>query len=232
MTMDRSSHSTDPSEFWDRCYRTRPVLFGTDPSGFARRSLAWFQQVGVQRVLELGCGYGRDSLSFSQAGCDTVAVDCSIVGCRALKRRLRECRSGPDEACSDLCVLCADVAVSFPFRPASFDAVYLHLLLHQNFNARVRRRILTDAARVLDENGCIALSVRSTDDPWHARGEPVGDDRYRYRGQVRHFFDAAELSESLQVASFLPVEVAPHTLALDDGASVHMLWAFGRKIER
>jgi tellurite methyltransferase len=74
---------------WALEYARRPdeYVLGTAPSAFARtlRSLL----VAGSRVLELGCGEGRDSVFFARCGCDVTAVDVSAAGLRKAERLAR-----------------------------------------------------------------------------------------------------------------------------------------------
>lgn len=74
---------------WAREYARRPdeYVLGTAPSAFA-----WTLRpllVPGARVLELGCGEGRDSVFFARSGCDVTAVDVSAAGLRKAERLAR-----------------------------------------------------------------------------------------------------------------------------------------------
>ena len=71
---------------WALEYARRPdeYVLGTSPSPFARM-LRSVLAPGA-RVLELGCGEGRDSVFFATCGCDVTAVDVSAAGLRKAER--------------------------------------------------------------------------------------------------------------------------------------------------
>lgn len=79
---------------WAREYARRPdeYILGTAPSTFARRLCPLL--VPGARVLELGCGEGRDSVFFAGRGCLVTAVDVSLAGLRKGERLAR--RAGVD----------------------------------------------------------------------------------------------------------------------------------------
>lgn len=68
--------------------RPREYVLGTAPSPFARM-LRSMLAPGA-RVLELGCGEGRDSVFFASCGCDVTAVDVSAAGLRKAERLARD----------------------------------------------------------------------------------------------------------------------------------------------
>ena len=65
---------------WAREYLRTPhtYIWGTEPSSFARQVAALLAPGA--RVLDLGCGEGRDSVFFAAAGFDVLGVDTSRAG--------------------------------------------------------------------------------------------------------------------------------------------------------
>ena len=86
--------------------------------GRARHALRWLRAMGPgRRVLDLGCGTGRQTVEAIRAGDRVVSADFSFEMARATRDRIvREC---PGAAPA---VVVAD-AQHPPFRPGSFDAV-------------------------------------------------------------------------------------------------------------
>lgn len=76
---------------WAREYRRTPetYIWGTEPSSFAREVAAMLPPGA--RLLDLGCGEGRDSVFFATQGFEVVGVDASRAGI-AKARRLAEAR--------------------------------------------------------------------------------------------------------------------------------------------
>jgi tellurite methyltransferase len=74
---------------WARVYARTPTeyIWGTDPTEFAREVSALLQPGA--RVLDLGCGEGRDSVFFAARGCDVTGVDVSASGLRKAERLAR-----------------------------------------------------------------------------------------------------------------------------------------------
>ena len=63
------------NEVWNRVYRSDSSFFGDDPSNFGLNCYEEFKQHGVKKILELGCGQGRDTIFFASNGLDVVAID-------------------------------------------------------------------------------------------------------------------------------------------------------------
>ena len=74
---------------WAREYVRKPneYIWGLSPSVFAREVRALLPSGA--RVLELGCGEGRDSVYFASCGCDVTGVDVSAAGLHKAERLAR-----------------------------------------------------------------------------------------------------------------------------------------------
>ena len=55
-------------------YSSDASLFGDGPSNFGLDCYEEFKRNGVKRILELGCGQGRDAIFFASKGIDVVIV--------------------------------------------------------------------------------------------------------------------------------------------------------------
>ncbi|MBI4588474.1 MAG: class I SAM-dependent methyltransferase [Candidatus Rokubacteria bacterium] len=75
---------------WAREYVRTPkaYIWGTEPSSFAREVSELLPPAA--RVLDLGCGEGRDSVFFASRGYQVTGVDASRAGLRKAERLARE----------------------------------------------------------------------------------------------------------------------------------------------
>lgn len=111
------------------------------------------------RVLDAGCGAGRDLTVLSDRGYDIIGVDLSLPLCLLAAKH-----SGGR-------VLCADVR-RLPFADSSFDAVRAAASFVHYPDAIVRIA-LTEVRRVLKAQGVLVASVK------HGRGsETIADGRW------------------------------------------------------
>ena len=93
--MTDAAHSTtttdDRSDYWDTYYAERSSTRRPLPSQFA--TFVAGELEGPHRVIELGCGNGRDSIFFAGNGHDVTGVDGSqaaVDACSALAAALGE----------------------------------------------------------------------------------------------------------------------------------------------
>jgi SAM-dependent methyltransferase len=104
---------------WEETYEKRPDFLGAEPSAFGVRAAAVFAQHGLRRILEIGCGQGRDTLLFLQRGFEVTALDYSESGVRQLGERTKAFRLE-----KRLVLRTHDARQSLPFPDESFDGCF------------------------------------------------------------------------------------------------------------
>ncbi|MDH6234926.1 cyclopropane fatty-acyl-phospholipid synthase-like methyltransferase [Mesorhizobium soli] len=63
---------------YDDGYMAVPCLWGTQPGSLVQEVLSTGNFGSSTKVLDLGCGEGKNSAAFARAGCEVDAVDCSL----------------------------------------------------------------------------------------------------------------------------------------------------------
>jgi SAM-dependent methyltransferase len=177
--------------FWDGAYRTGRKIWGERPSEVARAIGQFFEREKIatdgKRMLEIGCGYGRDALYFADRWkVRTVGVDPS-------GQAIEMARAG----------LTADTRRKVEFRQArfqdvadgTFDLVYA-ANLYQILSAQERDQFCTSAAGWLEPGGLLLLGTLSSRDPEHAgKGTAVpGDPNSRVDKTYVHLSTREELT--------------------------------------
>ena len=108
-----------------------------------------------ERVLDLGCGTGRDSRYMAGMGYQVVCLDLSRIA-------LRICRQvAPDAAHFQV-----DIQHGLPFRDGSFKFILANLSLHY-FDWPVTEGIVQEVNRCLNKEGMFLLRLNSTEDVNH-----------------------------------------------------------------
>jgi SAM-dependent methyltransferase len=179
-------------EFWDRWHRDHDHASHRQ---HAKEVRAEFQSalgdVGSKRVLEIGCGQGRDAIAFAQAGLSVVALDHSSVAIERAKTSYNNLRrSMPDPEAIRVSWLQRDYGEHGVFLDDKpFDAVFSHLSLHY-FDDKTTRRLFEDIRLALRPGGLLFFTARSRDDALSKEGDPLdGDEDHRcHQGHVRRFF--------------------------------------------
>ena len=163
---------------WDRAYRDEREWADQSVPSLLAREVAT-RLAASARVLELGCGNGRDSAFFARPGHRVSALDFSEVAIARNRARL----VGQDR----LTWLVADLAQPLPFVEGRFDLVYARLSLHY-FPDATTRRLVAEIGRVLRPGGLLGFLCKSERDPLYGQGDLVEPDMFVFRGHLRHFF--------------------------------------------
>ncbi|MDX2496114.1 MAG: class I SAM-dependent methyltransferase [Desulfuromusa sp.] len=186
---------------WDEVFIGSDAFFGEESSQLAKKSLDLFQRNGVDSLLDLGCGQGRDSFLFAQNKIDVTGLDYSksavaMVSEKAAKARLS----------SRLRTQVQDLREPLPFADESFDACYSHMLLCMELSTAEIAFILRETHRVLKPGGLAVYSVRSSFDQHYRMGTHLGEDIYEIGGFIVHFFTEGKVCQLAKGYEILKVE--------------------------
>jgi SAM-dependent methyltransferase len=175
---------------WEKTYTANTEHFGAEPSESARKAVQLFKAEGVNEILELGAGQGRDTLFFGSEGFHVHALDYSETGTEANRRKaqtlgLSHC----------IAVTAHDVRAPLPLPDASFDACYAHMLFCMAMTTAEIESLAGEVLRVLCPGGICIYTVRHTNDPHYGAGIHRGEDMYEVDGFIVHFFSRAKVEQ-------------------------------------
>lgn len=172
------SPDTRHLESWDTDYRTRGRLWGGNPASLPTLP-------GGSRVLELGCGNGKNLPGMIKREWEVIAMDCSI-------KALHLCRPVIQDAAQ--VYLVAGNAVFLPFRGATIDAVFsLHVAGHLSETGRTH--VTSEILRVLKPGGQVLFRDFGVDDFRYGTGEMTEPGTFRRgTGSFTHYFTGDEVS--------------------------------------
>ena len=145
------------SEIWNKVYSSDASFFGDGPSNFGLDCYEEFKSNGVIRIMELGCGQGRDSIFFASNGIDVVAIDHTAttqIAVDALSKITIE-RNLPIRP------IVHNACEGIPYYGSYFDAVYSHMFFNMRFSADKLKYLFVEVNRVLKNDGLNLFPVRS-----------------------------------------------------------------------
>lgn len=172
-------------QYWQEYYKKRkaPVR----PSPFAGFVLSQYVTPG-DRLVELGCGNGRDARFFGEHGVRVIAYDqaSSEIDELSAGNKLENVKYKP----GDFTQLDDD--------SEGFDVVYSRFTLH-SIKAVEQVRTLGWAARNLVSGGRLCIEVRGQKNNLYGKGSQVeGEpDAFIYNDHYRRFLDKHELDEQV-----------------------------------
>jgi 2-polyprenyl-3-methyl-5-hydroxy-6-metoxy-1,4-benzoquinol methylase len=146
---------------YEKQYQESPNVCGAPFPEF----VAFFERYNKTRakVLDLGCGQGRDALFMARMGHQVVGVDISKTGITQMLEEAR--REG-----LDVCGVVADVVEYEP--SGEYDVVILDRVLHMLKEDSVRWAVLEKASNVTKSGGFILIA-----------------DTPKHQAQIRSFFE-------------------------------------------
>lgn len=177
----------DNSAYWNQYYKNR--VCSQEPSPFAQY-VATLVEPG-KRVVELGCGNGRDAVFFAGRELQVTALDMSREAIAQLRSR----------NIANAEFLCGDFVNSNVHQPDSYDYAYSRFTIH-SINRNQEQVLLNNLFRGLRPNGKLFIEVRGVNDPLFGKGRQVERNAYFYDNHYRRFIVLDELVESLEQRGF------------------------------
>ena len=158
------------------------------PSYSAQITASLFEAESKWKILELGGGQGRDSLFYAKCGFNVTVLDYSDVGLHEINRE-----AVATGLTDKIRTVVHDVRHPLPFAPASFDAVYSHMLYCMALTTAELVALSAETLRVLVSGGLNVFTVRTKQDAHYGTGIFRGEDMFEVGGFIVHFFDRAKV---------------------------------------
>ena len=132
-------------------------------------------------LLDLGSGYGNDTMWLRCEGRDTVSCDYSLESLRRLRRLAGETKT-----------ICCDMLQGLPFQEGTFGAVVANLSLHY-FSWRDTVAVFDEIRRVLTARGALFCRMKSLADSEYGQGDLIEKNYFSIGGRHKRFFAEDEL---------------------------------------
>jgi SAM-dependent methyltransferase len=150
-------------------------------------------------ILDLGCGYGRDTRFFRRSGLSALGLDLSSEAIATA----RQSDAQADFLVGDACDL--------PFHDEEFHIVFSHAFIHL-FDERERACIIKEAHRVLKPGGIGVFSAASVEDPDYGHGLEVGEHRFENsRGVIKSYYSTESVHHEFRTYESVTVDTFEET---------------------
>ena len=176
----------DNKPYWDSYYADKADndVWAEFPSQFAAFCASEIQ--AGSRILEFGCGNGRDSTFFSQIGHDVLACDYSKAGIDLVKAKAET--KGLTLKAEILNIYeTSNVEKMIMNHVGEFDVIYSRFTMHA-ITAEGQDRFLRMAKKLIKDDGQILLEFRNSEDERKNDGTVLSDDE-RVDGHYRRFIE-------------------------------------------
>ena len=196
------------SDHWSSLYASSAAP--QEPSAFAVHVADELAPGNGKRVLDVGCGNGRDSIHFAAHGFEVVGYDPTVEAIEAAERLVSSHTLSQRPT-----FLVTDSMVDAP--ATNIDIVYMRFVLHA-IQKVTSERVVSAVSKTLRRGGRIFVEVRS--DPGGPLAMPLYDGGYLVDGHYRRPFSRGEIHGLLVFSGFGDVHVTPsHSIRGDDVAA-------------
>jgi len=184
---------------WEKIFAEKGYVF-IDPHPDLSRLVTMFHNTNVERILDLGCGTGRNLVSLLKAGFDVSGFDSSKTALELTKQWL-------DEEDLDAPLHHGRMEELLPYGDDFFDAVISIQVIHHNFMTEILDTV-NEIERVLRTGGYLFITVpilgpkpENPEDDWKLNW--VEDGTYIPQcgpesGIPHHYFSEEELQNVLK----------------------------------
>ncbi|MCJ7496614.1 MAG: class I SAM-dependent methyltransferase, partial [candidate division Zixibacteria bacterium] len=153
--MNISKILKENKRFWEKCFADLDFDFKSTPSENVLEVIERLKKYNVNKVLDLGCGFGRWSVALAQAGFQVKAVDISSEAIKKVQKWAeKEGLSIQTQICS------AQELVS---EDESFDAIICNSILDHMPLAEVSKSML-NIKNVLNPGGIAYISFNGLEE--------------------------------------------------------------------
>lgn len=175
-------------EYWNEFYN-RDSMTTHFPSEFAKFVMQYLES--GKKLMDIGCGNGRDSLYFADNNLIVTGVDASETAIKKLQNRHID----------NGLFVCDDFVTCKALYQVQYDYFYSRWTIHAITDVQ-EAELLNNIYNSLNEDGLLFIEVRSINDELYGKGEQVGKNAFKYNGHFRRFIDKNELKEELESLGF------------------------------
>lgn len=175
--------------YWNGLY-SKEYFFGSGPTKLAKLADSLLKETPTKKILEIGCGQGRDATHFSQVGYEVDAFDISENAIKFVNQ-IKEIMNF-----TNLNAFVHDIEKPLPYPSEYFDFVYSNLAL-QFFDLSSLDKIFQNTVKLMKKNSMFLFSTKKKGDKYYQFGKKISDDAFEHQGIVRYFYDSETLKNIL-----------------------------------
>ena len=183
-------HELEKLGYWNKLY-SKENYFGTGQTILANSAKELIDKYSIQKILELGCGQGRDSVFFAKYGYDVTATDISENAINFVEKIKDK------HDLKNLNLFVHDTKNSFDFLNEKFDLVYSNLAL-QFFDLSQLNNIFSRIHNIMNQNSFFLFSTKKPGDKYFNFGNKISDYAFEYKGITRFFFESNQIQDILK----------------------------------
>ena len=181
--------------FWNSFYKKKTII---KPSSFAKYCYNNFL-VKNKKILDIGCGNGRDSFYFEKKKLVVTGIDKSKV---IIKKNILNCKN------KNLKFLVKDINDKSFNKLGKYEYIYARFFLH-TINQKTEKKLFSNLYKLgLKNKTIILMEFRTTKDPLFQHGKRVGKyetftDHYRRFINVKKLINFLKNSKKFSVLKMI-----------------------------
>lgn len=178
-----------------------------EPAPIVFNSIPFFLDHQVYKILDLGCGGGRNIIPYLRKGFAVSACDISLEAIKLAQQRIKDVERLSNVKMD---MLVGDMSC-LPYSDLAFDAVVsISVINHGTFD-KIKTTI-SNIKRVLVPGGFLMITVASKEHPTFGTGIEIDSNTYVTdsgidAGLVHYFFDECSLHAILMQTGFSVIEL-------------------------
>jgi len=188
--------------YFEDVYTAKPRPYGDGPSEAGKalaEHIAKKKMAAKPKVIDLGCGYGRDCIHLGKNGCDVTGIDTSRRGILTAQLWARQENLDIKFMTKDL------LDTGLPDK--TFDGILCVGVL-EYIDSRWRPKVAHEIWRLAAPGGALGLMALATDDPDLGTGKDLGENTWEVSpGVPVHFFTEREVRQIFPDFEKLRLEV-------------------------
>lgn len=173
------------TEYWNNFYGKNTVTL-QQPSDFAESIREYL--LPDRKIMDIGCGNGRDSLMFAQMGLKVVGVDASKTAIDELNKK-----NGNDNSM----FVCDDFVTCKALYQAQYDYFYSRWTMHA-ISEHQENELLKNITGSIRQGGLLFIEARSDKDELFGKGKKISEYEYIYNNHYRRFIVQDQLISKIK----------------------------------
>ena len=176
---------TNDIKYWEKYYLKNNIPF--EPTPFSKFILQYLEN--GKKLIEFGCGNGRDSIFLSNLGINVLGIDQVNNEIKFLNKEFSS---------DNLKFVCSDFTnLDLDFK---FDYVYSRFTLH-SIDEEAENRVLNWVSNHLNENGLFFVEARSINDDLYNSGTKISNNE-NFTDHYRRYMDKSIFISKLEKLEF------------------------------
>ena len=174
--------------YWNQYYLRKEKEI-QEPSDFAKFVLPYMET--HKKIMDIGCGNGRDSIYFSQNGLEVTGIDASEEAISYLNQYNMK----------NSMFVCDDFVTCKALYQVQYDYFYSRWTIHA-VSEKQEWELLKNVSSAIKKKGLFFIEVRSIKDDLFGKGTKIAKNTYSYNDHFRRFIVKKELEEKLEKLEF------------------------------